>query len=329
MIIAKTAESGGTCNKCRGAATFAPNVGSTWNMALKYRHCRIRLPVGRQTRERMSHNCGTSCKRKTGERCDTCRVGGGHVVLTIDPASKKERREHATPIEVGAAVDMYYDGLSYRRVAENIDAHFGRKTNRATIYRWVQEETAKAKAVVEATKVDTGPVWVADEIAVKVNGKQHWIFNVMDAKTRFILSAYLTRERGKKPAATALALARERSNNAPKEIKTDGLRSYISAVKTAFPTHPVKHVVSQGIRAEINNNLSERLQGTFRDRDKTLRGLKSRESGQVYVDGMVINYNYFRPHMALKGKRPAEEAGAELPFDTWRDVANMKVESPA
>ncbi len=41
----------------------------------------------------------------------------------------------------------------------------------------------------------------------------------------------------------------------------------------AFPTRPVKPVASQGIRAEISNNLSERLQGTIkgRDRDKTLR----------------------------------------------------------
>ena len=43
-----------------------------------------------------------------------------------------------------------------------------------------------------------------------------------------------------------------------------------AGIRTAFPTHGVKHVVSQGIRAVINNNLSERLQGTFRDRDKTL-----------------------------------------------------------
>ncbi len=94
-------------------------------------------------------------------------------------------------------------------------------------------------------------------------------------------------------------------------------------VKTAFPITPVKHVISQCIRAEINNNLSERLQGTFRDRDKTLRGLKRRESGQSYVDGLVLSYNYFRPHAALKGQRAAEKAGTEISFRSWRDVVSM------
>ena len=219
---------------------------------------------------------------------------------------------------------MYFDGLSYRRIAENVHEYFGRETSPMTVFRWVQQETKRADEVVKDMKVDTGPEWVADEIAVRVGGKQYWVFNVMDAKSRFVLAAYLSPERTTRAAATALALARERSNNPPERIKTDGLRSYREGVKTAFPTHPVKHVVSQGIRAEINNNLSERLQGTFRDRDKTLRGLKHRDTGQVYIDGLVLNYNYFRPHIGLKGKRPAERAGAELPFESWSDVAEME-----
>ncbi len=242
--------------------------------------------------------------------------------MTIDPANPEKRRRHATPVEIGAAVDMYFDGISYRRTAENIGDYFHRPTNAATVFRWVKDQTAKAKDIVEDMKVDTGPEWVADELQVKVGGEKYWLFNVMDSKTRFILAAYLSPERTTRAAATAMSMARERAANAPEEIKTDGLPSYQRGVKTAFPTHPVKHVVSKGIRAEINNNLSERLQGTFRDRDKTLRGLKHRESGQTYLDGLVLNYNYFRPHQALDGKKPAEKAGAEIPFESWRDVAS-------
>ena len=76
-----------------------------------------------------------------------------------------------------------------------------------------------------------------------------------------------------------MAMARQRSNNPPRQPKTDGLASYRDAVPRAFPTHPVKQVVYKSIRAEINNNLRERLQGTIRDKDKVLRGLKARETG--------------------------------------------------
>ena len=229
----------------------------------------------------MGHNCGSTCKRKTGAGCETCRRPAGQLGLVVDREKAGTHRQHATPQEVGAAVDMYFDGISYRRTAENIGDYFGRPTTAVTVFRWVKDQTARAKEIVEETKIDTGPEWVADELQVSVGGEKYWLFNVMDAESRVILSAYLSPERTTRAAATALSLARERAANAPKEIKTDGLASYQQGVRIAFPVHPVTHVVSQGIRATINNNLSERLQGTFRDRDKTLRGLKQRASGQT------------------------------------------------
>ena len=60
-----------------------------------------------------------------------------------------------------------------------------------------------------------------------------------------------------------------------------------------------KHIQSGGIRADVNNNLSERLQGTFRDRIKTLRGLDSIKTGQRYLDDWMLTYNLFRGHESL------------------------------
>ncbi len=278
----------------------------------------------------MGHLCGSTCKRKTGQSCQPCRRPGKVRAQTLDANGKPVKppgpHARATPHEKGAAVDLYFDGHSYRRTADNMAQYFDRETNTATVYRWVRDLSKKADEVLRPMKVDTGAVWVADEVSVKVGGKRYWLFNVMDSDTRFLLSAYLSPTRTTRAATTALAMARQRSNNPPRQLKTDGLASYRDAVPRAFPTHPVKHVVSQGIRAQINNNLSERLQGTIRDRDKTLRGLKAQESGQTYVDGLVTHYNYFRPHASLKGKRPAEAAGAELPFTSWEDVAAMKAE---
>ena len=39
---------------------------------------------------------------------------------------------------------MYFDGLSYRRVAENIEECFDRKTNTATVFRWVHGYSERA-----------------------------------------------------------------------------------------------------------------------------------------------------------------------------------------
>lgn len=122
-----------------------------------------------------------------------------------------------------------------------------------------------------------------------------------------------------------MRLAQERAENLPQQPKTDRLRSYREAAPRAFLTRRVKHVVSQGIRAEINNNLSERLQGTIRDRDKTLRALKQLEIWQAYLDGLLLQNNYFRPHESLDGNLSAEAAGAELPFKDREDVAAIEI----
>ena len=185
---------------------------------------------------------------------------------------------------------MYFDGLSYRRTAENIGEYFGRSTNAVTVYRWVQEQTKRTSDVVQDFKVDTGPEWVAEELQVRVRGQKYWLFNVMDSDTRFILAAYLPPEHTTQAAATVLAMARERSANPPQRVKTDGLKSYQKGVRTAFPVHPVRHVVSQCIRAEINNNLSERLQGHVPrpGQDRCGRSKSERVASRIRTDWCSI-----------------------------------------
>ena len=99
------------------------------------------------------------------------------------------------------------------------------------------------------------------------------------------------------------------------------LGSYVSAIKRVFPD--AEHIQSEGIRARVNNNLSERLQGAIRDREKTLRALDGLETGQRYFDGWAINYNLFREHEGIKGQTPAEIAGVNPPFTEWADVVRV------
>ena len=118
----------------------------------------------------------------------------------------------------------------------------------------------------------------------------------MDEGTRYLLASYLTKERNAAAARAVMRKARDAADSPPETIKTDRLRSYQSAVKEVFPD--AEHIQSEGIRSkDNNNNLSERVQGTFRQRTKTMRGLDSKESGQRYLDGWVLNYNLFRELM--------------------------------
>lgn len=104
--------------------------------------------------------------------------------------------------------------------------------------------------------------------------------------------------------------AQAASATTPKTVKTDKLRSYEVAVENVWGGD-VQHVQSEGIRAELNNNLSERLQDTFiQTAYKEPRGLDkaSRGQGQAYLDGRGLTYDLFREHEGLGGKTPASAA---------------------
>ena len=224
------------------------------------------------------------------------------------------------PEQVGAALGMFYNGMSYKQIAENMEDMFDiPEPSKATIYEWTRDFSARVLDAMKGHKARTGNEWVADEMVVTVGGKKYWLWNVMDSKTRYILAAHLSRRRD---AYAARAVMRKAAMNAyalPKRIRTDRLRSYISAIEDLFGAD-VKHVQTDGITAEVHNNLSERLQGTFRARTKTMRGMDTRTSGQAYLDGWVLSYNLFREHESLKGKTPAEVAKVHAPFKSWDEA---------
>lgn len=55
------------------------------------------------------------------------------------------------------------------------------------------------------------------------------------------------------------------------------------------------------------NNIIERMHGSFREREKVMRGIKTVET--PIFEGNRIYYNFIRPHEGLDGKTPAEVAG--------------------
>ena len=55
------------------------------------------------------------------------------------------------------------------------------------------------------------------------------------------------------------------------------------------------------------------MNGEFRDREKIVRGIKTKDS--VLISGYQMYHNYLRPHMGLDGKTPAEACGVKIEGD--------------
>ena len=212
-----------------------------------------------------------------------------------------------TARQIGAAIDKYHSGMSYRQIAEFIGKYTDApRPSKHTVHDWIKGYTIMAhnfmlgkvgadgreeSATGKPIKANNGDVFMADELYVDVAGRQMYLWNIMDRDSRYILAAHLSEHRNRAAATALMEKAEAAVGKPPKKIITDGHNSYVEAIETVFPS--AEHVVSQSIRHEVNNNLSERLQGTLRDRNKTQRGLESLRTGQDSIDGFVLDYKPF------------------------------------
>ena len=278
-------------------------------------------------------SCGDGRVIKKGTRnghqrfkCNACKKRFRIYLPFSTPSSKHEGRKFDSE-QIGIAVRLYYSGVSYGQLAQTFRDLLGIKLpSKRTFYRWVSEFTDKASYILNDVKAQTGDKWVADEMYVKVGGRMLYHWNVMDAKTRFLLASHLDVNRDQAAAVKVFQKALAKADHPPTRIVTDKWTAYPGAIRRLVPG--AKHIQSKGVHHYVNNNLSERMQGTFRSREKTLRGMATLESGQRFLDGFVINYNHFRDHSGIKARNPAEAAKINVPYTEWADIVRSDVVVP-
>ena len=227
-----------------------------------------------------------------------------------------------SPDIVGAALSSFFEGMSYRDIQRQLQSLHGISIEPSTIYRWVLEYTERGHKIIEGVKAFTGgSKWVADETVLKIDGGNIWVWNVMDARSRFLLATHVSHTRTVKDAERVFRKALAAATDPPAEIVTDKLLAYPIAIDKVFGKK-MRHTQTEGIYAKLNNNLSERLQGTLKERTKVMRGLESMKTASRFLDGFALYYNYLKPHMAT-GRTPALEAEIRAPFRDWIEIAHL------
>jgi len=81
---------------------------------------------------------------------------------------------------------------------------------------------------------------------------------------------------------------------------TDDLPSYHDAYQKEFWTNNKNrtvHIRYIYLKGDMKDNKMERWNGSFRDREKTVRGLKKTDS--PLISGYQIFHNYVKPHIRL------------------------------
>jgi len=186
------------------------------------------------------------------------------------------------------------------------------------------------KSYLDKFTPQLGGIWHSDEMMVNVRrtqkirvgakgeqvGYYSWAWNLMDHQTRFLIASEVTKHRYVEDAKKVLRQAKDvASGQVPDFIVTDKLPAYPQAITNEFYTQTkprTEHVKLKSFREGTNNNILERLNGTVKERTKVMRGMNTDESAKRMLGANQTYYNYLRPHSALDGKTPAEEAGIDL-----------------
>lgn len=243
-------------------------------------------------------------------------------------------RMKADPKIICVTLDLYFKGVSYRKISDHLKQFYKLDVYFTTIFRWIDYYIRIIDEYARQLKPQLSEIWNADEMMIKIHGDWFYLWNVIDDETRFHLVSAISKQRTIDDARMVLRTAKKRSHGyRPMYIITDGLKSYCKAIDEEFYAIRKKttHIDNVGIRGKkdsddfFDNNLVERLHETIRERNKIQRGLKDEYS--AFIRGQQVNYNFIRPHMSLNNNTPAEMAGIDLNLgnDRWLNLLKQSL----
>ena len=154
--------------------------------------------------------------------------------------------------------------------------------------------------------------WHIDEVFVKINGEQHYLWRAVDHEGE-VLEAVVTKRRDKR-AALKLLKKLMHCYGRPREVVTDRLRSYGAALKELGGS-------DLQTTGRWLNNRAENSHLPFRRRERAMLRFRRMRSLQMFVTVHSSVYNHFNQERLLSSrhifKRNRTAALAE-----WRQLCS-------
>ena len=274
-------------------------------MKLKCRFCKSREIVKYGTR----NNKG---EKKQVYKCKSC----SHKFTMNDGFLYSKYNSQLITV----ALDCYVRGMSMRDTACHLEMLYGKRPSSSTVLEWIRKYGKMTENYTRKLKPKLGSVWMADEMNLKFNLKENWLWVVEDKATRYMIACNPTMLRIQKHANATFEQASKLGT--PQTVITDGLHHYPQAIEKSFGKD-VKHIRSRGCAGEkAKNTRIERLNGTIRQREKVMRGMYNAGTAKDLMRAFQIHYNFIRPNMALENKTPAQAAELNLRLgqDKWKGL---------
>ena len=218
-------------------------------------------------------------------------------------------RMRNNPAYVMCAIDLYCAGLPVRVIANHLSTVWGLQTSHMSVYRWVRKFTAIASAFAKKLRPRVGKKLHIDEMVIPVGGEKGYLWNALDARTKFLLASLLTMGRSEKEAEEVISAALAQGGSKPEVAVTDGLASYRKPVRS---NGIKKHVFRPRFADPVNNLPVENLNSQLRPKYNMAKSFGSPQTGNITAAAVGLHYNYVRRKEALGNETPGERAGIKV-----------------
>jgi len=222
---------------------------------------------------------------------------------------------HSSPEIIRLAVMMYVRfPLSLRNV-EDLLHERGIDISHETVRCWWNRFGPMFAAEIRRNRVSRMRVysnwrWHLDEVFVKINGEQHYLWRAVDHEGE-VLESFVTKTRDRKAAVKFLKKTMRR-HGSPNALVTDKLRSYGAAMK----------VIGNADKQETGrwmNNRAENSHLPFRRRERAMQRFRSMRSLQKFaaVHSSVHNHFNLERHLYSRENFKLNRAAA---LAEWRQL---------
>ncbi|MGA2239020.1 MAG: DDE-type integrase/transposase/recombinase [Candidatus Bathyarchaeia archaeon] len=246
----------------------------------------------------------------------SCKGCGSRFVVNLG-----FEKVHSTPQAITSAMQLYFTGESLRSVQKFLRLQ-GVNVSHVCVYKWIGKYVKLMEGYLDQIRPQVSDKWRTDELYLKVKGNRKYLFAMLDDETRFWIAQQITDNKGTSDVRPMFRAAKERAGKTPAILISDGAHNFHLAYNREYWTHfkpRTEHIRDVHFAGHPHNNKMERFNGELRDREKTMRSLKTSET-QI-LKGMQIHHNFIRAHEGLDGRTPAEACGIKVEGDNkWLTI---------
>jgi transposase-like protein len=223
-------------------------------------------------------------------------------------------RMRNNPQKITCALDLFYNGVSTRKVQQHFKAFFPHNCSNKTIYKWVIKYSSMISNFTDSLKLQVGKEVQLDEMEYhrrkfpnKKGVSKDWFIDSIDCKTRYMVSSKYFTSRGQNEIKDVLVGVKKKTEGYVTTITTDGYTAYANVIKKTWgwsnkkQKYNMQHKKVTQLKGEGFNIMIERMHNSIRERTKVFRGFHgSVESAEMIMKGYEIYYNFIRKHQAIK-----------------------------